>query len=473
MHRLFQLVLILILISITSFAQWSADPAKNFRIGDTTMSQDLPKVATSPDGGSYISWFANGNGGYKLYMQRLDAAGKKQWGEGGLLISEHPQNTYLVDYSLITDKNNNAVVAFVDVRTGSMATVAYMISPAGKFVWGADGLLLLSGSGSATNPSIAATTEGKFVIAWNASDEVDKIAMQMISADGKLLWGDKPVVYGSGNNEEGYLTPLLVPSDKGSVIMVHSVSTGKFPGQSIRFFAQKFNAKGSIEWKKGGVPVQSIGYAMKFSSPFVASDGANGAIVSWYDDRNLTNIQSGWVQRINPNGTFAFPADGAEFSSKKGFNKYNSVACRLSATNEIVVFWKMANASQSEEGIYAQKFDSKGKKLWGDDGVEIEKIGIARYSHFDVVGTAKSASLFYISSDFTGFKSTIKGITLPSSGLKNSSGIFNVSSVESERSRIGADLDKSNSAIVVWSDKRTGKDLVYGQKVTEKNSKGK
>ena len=473
MHRLFQLVSFLIFISITSFAQWNSDPAVNFRIGDTTMSQDLPKVATSPDGGSYISWFAGGSGGYKLYMQRLDAAGKKQWGEGGLLISAHPQNSYLVDYSLITDKNNNAVVAFVDVRTGSMATVAYMISPAGKFVWGADGVLLLSGSGSATNPSIAATTDGKFVIAWNVSDEIENIAMQMISGDGKLLLGDKAFMYGSGNKEEGYLTPLLVPSDKGSVIMVHSVSTGKFPGQSIRFFAQKFNAKGSIEWKKGGVPIQSIGYAMKFTSPFVASDGANGAIVSWYDDRDLTNIQSGWVQRINSNGTLSFPVNGVEVSSKKGFNKYNPVACRLSATNEIVVFWRMATASQAEEGIYAQKFDSKGKKQWGDDGVEIEKIGIARYNHFDVVASAKSASLFYITSDFTGFKSTIKGITLPSSGLKNSKGIFEVSSVVAERSRLSADLDKSNSAIVVWSDKRTGKDLLYGQKVTEKNSKGK
>ncbi|GAB1349015.1 hypothetical protein MASR1M107_12280 [Ignavibacteriales bacterium] len=469
----FMVALLFLFISSTLSAQWSSDPAANFRIADTMGNQHLPKLAISSDGSSFVSWFESGSGSYRVYLQKLNSEGKKQWGEQGLLISSHPQNSYLMDYSLTTDSKNNAIVAFTDVRTGNLGVFVYKISSAGKFVWGADGIQLSKGSASVSNPVCAVASDGSVVIAWNSSDSLETICIQKITADGKKAWGDAPLTYSSAIEGESYLNPQLVASDKGSVIMVHSNATGKFPGQSVRLAAQKFNAKGVAEWKKGGVMIQSIGYVMKFSVPFVASDGANGALVAWHDERDLTNIQGGFVQRVNSNGTLSFPANGAEVSSKQGFNKYHPVACRLSSTNEVIVFWRMSTASQVEDGIFAQKFDAKGKKMWGDEGVELVPVGIAKYIHYDVVATAKSASLFYISSDFTGFKSVVNGLTLTTNGKKDWAGPFEVSSITSEKNRISSRLDKTNSAIVVWGDNRTGKELVYGQKIKDSAKSGK
>ncbi len=48
-----------------SIAQWSSDPLNNLRVADRSGDQVQPKLAPSPDGGTYISWYDNGVANYK------------------------------------------------------------------------------------------------------------------------------------------------------------------------------------------------------------------------------------------------------------------------------------------------------------------------------------------------------------------------------------------------------------------------
>ncbi|MDL1891310.1 hypothetical protein FBQ87_00260, partial [Sphingobacteriales bacterium CHB3] len=137
------LVLCIIVTPASLFAQWSSNPNINLTVSDTSGRQELPKIAVTSDGGCYVSWFDTRAGAYRVYMQRLNAQGIKQWGENGLLVSANPQNTSLVDYDLAADDSNYAVVVFTDIRNGGqIEPFAYRISPAGDFVWGANGVAL-------------------------------------------------------------------------------------------------------------------------------------------------------------------------------------------------------------------------------------------------------------------------------------------------------------------------------------------
>jgi len=126
-----------LIIASNLFSQWSSNPGLNTTVCDLDNRQTFPKIAATSDGGCYITWFdTRGNGQVKIYLQRLDVNGVKQFASDGLLISDHPQNSWFGDYDLKVDQSNNAIIVFSDKRgvVISDTTVnpyAYKISPTG------------------------------------------------------------------------------------------------------------------------------------------------------------------------------------------------------------------------------------------------------------------------------------------------------------------------------------------------------
>ena len=59
-------------------AQWPGDPAVNLAIADRAGEQVIPLVGSRSDGGTYVAWFDNASGSYRVYLQRLNAAGVEQ-----------------------------------------------------------------------------------------------------------------------------------------------------------------------------------------------------------------------------------------------------------------------------------------------------------------------------------------------------------------------------------------------------------
>ena len=119
-------------------AQWNNDPLQNLAIADTSGEQVLPKIQPTSDGGCYISWFDSRSGNYDVYLQRLNSLGEIQWDPKGLLISNHPQQSWLVDYDLAVDPDDNALLVFADIRNGGSSDLdifAYKIAPDGSFLW--------------------------------------------------------------------------------------------------------------------------------------------------------------------------------------------------------------------------------------------------------------------------------------------------------------------------------------------------
>ena len=271
----FLLFSFLLLIN-ASFAQWSTDPNTNLMICDVNGEQALAKIAMTSTGGCYISWFDTRSGAYNVYLQRLDPLGFKMWAPDGLLVSNNPQDTWITDYDLICDQNDNAVLVFSDIRvTGFLKPFAYMISPNGNFLWGANGVDISSGDSFQPSPTLTETSDGNFVFAWISSDGSQKIALQKLSPTGQKLWGSSPILLQSAT--EDFSWPAVVKSDNGQTILVHTVPSGIY---QARIRAHKFDVNGQLLWGTNGISIQDNGQMASFQVPEVESDGNNGALIA-------------------------------------------------------------------------------------------------------------------------------------------------------------------------------------------------
>lgn len=123
LRREMPLTVVLLLLAILAHAQWSDDPAVNLVVGDGPGAQVVPHLAVVPDGvepagHTYVGWYDNDSGNYDVLLQLLGPDGVPVFAPGGLIVSAHPQNTWVMDWSLAVDQGGNAVLAFADIRGG-------------------------------------------------------------------------------------------------------------------------------------------------------------------------------------------------------------------------------------------------------------------------------------------------------------------------------------------------------------------
>lgn len=449
-------------------AQWSSDPNVNLAVSDTSGSQELPKIAPTSDGGCYVSWFDTRAGSYRVYMQRLDAMGVKQWGNNGLLISANPQNTSLVDYDLTVDDSNYAVVVFTDIRNGGqIEPFAYRVSPAGNFVWGANGVALsTSPSTFQPNPRVAATSDGDLVFTWIFNSSPRKIALQRLNAAGVKQWGVDPILL-SGTGTENLDYPALVRSDTGSVIVMNSGYTGSFINPAnYRIYARKISRSGISVWNANPDTVYGLGRVSGFFVPKLISDGSNGAFCVWHDDRNSTGSSFSHVQHLTSGGAKLFPANGAAGSTLPGRLHNDAWVAYTPLTGETYMFWYETDAGfQSLYGVYGQKFSANGTRQWADSGKALRPFGGGQPSFIRSFGRDSSAVVYFLDG-ITVTTNLVRGVRVDRNGNLLWGGMIkDVSSVASGKGRLGGVMTGTGNSLLVWSDKRSDDNGVYAQEL--------
>ena len=181
-----------LLAPFVAVSQWSTDSGINNPINTLSGEQAIPKIATCPNGDTYIGFFSYEEGNYDVRLQRLDAQGNIQWDENGIMVSDHPQMSWLTDWDMTADNDNYAILAFQDIRNGgNNNVVVYRISPEGDFAWGEDGIALSNSTAFDAAPKVCVTSAGNAVFAWQA-DSVTHL--QKVSPDGDKLWGEVAIL---------------------------------------------------------------------------------------------------------------------------------------------------------------------------------------------------------------------------------------------------------------------------------------
>ncbi len=359
-----KLVLItFILFPIFLFAQWSDDPFQNSQITDLTGEQVIPKIASN-EGITYIGWFSSENGNYNVRLQKFDEQGNEQWEENGLLISEHPSMSWLTDWDMTIDQENYAILTFQDIRNeGNNNIYAYRISPDGDFIWGNDGLELSNSPDFDASPKTAATNSGNIIVSWHAGDV---IIIQKISPDGNLLWGENGMVLSC---EDTYSWPQLLPVGDDDVILKFFEDSGPYWAPTRHVLAQRFDADGNPVWTND-TTISDVGGISAWTQifPFI-NDGNDGFFIAWHDDRDSNNLASIFIQHVNSDGEILFIDDGIEVSTMPNRNHFYPDLAYLPTIEEVFIFWSEMDGNQIQRGVYGQKMNLVGERLWSDNGM--------------------------------------------------------------------------------------------------------
>jgi len=363
---------ILLLAPLYVSAQWSSNPEQNLGVGVAAGEQVTPKIVAAPDSGCYISWFDSRNSNYALYLQRLNADGVAQWAANGLCVSNLPQQTWLVDYDLAVDPDGNAVVVFTDIRNGAANDIdvfAYKISPSGAFLWGAEGIGLSAPGNSDFEPApkVAVTAAGNSVFAWMKSGATDILCFQKLSPTGQKLWGDNGFTL-TGVTGHKLAAPDLAAADNDNVIALWKDNTGLPWAPTTWLYSQKFDPSGAPLWTPAsGVLIYSLGYMSAWTYPQILADGAGGAFYTWYDSP-MVGQSFVSVGHVSSAGSMIFPVNGILAAVTALSMHMNPCLAHVPNTDPLYVFWQEANSGQTQYGVYGQKFDAQGNRLWTDNG---------------------------------------------------------------------------------------------------------
>ena len=352
-------------------AQWPSNPGLNLAVCDSSGDQAVPKIAAGGDGSTWMAWFDNRGGSYAVYAQKLDAQGQEVFPHNGLLISNQPQSTSLVDWGICSDGAGGVVLAFTDTRVGGDLDVyAYRIDGAGSFLWGANGIALSNNADYEANPKVAALSDGSFVVTWSRtpSSGPGSVHMQKLDPSGVPQFAGQGLeIVGPGTEKPGFST--IVASDFGSWIVayVRDISTFSSP-RHLR--TQKYDSAGNPLWNAGAV--QSIYEAASMPiayQPLVIPSDGGGAIFGWHS--SVGGLFDCWIQRVDAAGAEIYPHNGLRVSTEASRYKLDPSIAVLGVGGDCLIAFNKRNTGQSQWASCLQRISIGGARLLTDNGIEL------------------------------------------------------------------------------------------------------
>ena len=406
--------LLLTLCCVPILGQWTSNPIENTAIATASGEQALPKIAVDSNGYAYVSWFTTETGGYNVRLQRLDPDGNTIWPANGVLVSSQPQDSWITDYDLAVDPSGYAVITFTDIRTGQSNPVGYRISPDGDMMWGQTGIMLANDNNFDPSPKVCVTTEGNSIFAWQSLPDSgnSQVKLQKISPDGQLLWGATGITLSETGVD--FTVPYVLPAENDYVYLVWHKQTGPYYAPNRGLYVQKLDTDGGFLWTTD-VEV----YAPVVSGPVVnlemCRDDSGGIVFSWYRSVDSTHFHC-YVQHMTADGTITMPAGGVQASTSTARLHMYPAPAFLPQTQEIVLYFSEQDLNQNMRGMYAQKFDLQGNRLWGDEGIVLIGLSNNDYGLFGADGKDNKAICIYQAAVFGNANSKIQAVMLDDQG---------------------------------------------------------
>ncbi len=242
-------------------------------------------------------------------------------------------------------------------------------APAGTVLWTEDGIPLRSGEGTTANlNAITSDGAGGAIIAWqdNRSGFYD-IYVQRVDSTGNPLWSTNGVALRRLSGSNVSWPKITSDGACGAIVTWYDGRSGV-----NNIYAQRVDSAGNPLWAANGVALRSITDTNAIL-PKITSDGAGGAIVVWEDRR--TGVGDIYAQRVDSAGNPLWAANGVALRSIAGSN-----AGSAEFTNNItsdgaggaIVTWR--DEREVTHHIYAQRVDSEGNTLWYANGVALKGV---------------------------------------------------------------------------------------------------
>ena len=330
-------------INASGLTQWDADGVV---LCTGTGECDYPTIASDGAGGAIVTWY-DGRGGsnFDIYAQRVNASGTALWTANGIAIctatgtQQFPQIT--------SDGAGGAIITWDDYRAG-YGIYAQRVNASGVVQWTANGIAICTATGNQMECQIASDGAGGAIITWDDYRAGYGIYAQRVNASGVAQWTANGVSLCTASGSRS--KPMILPDGAGGAF----VTWYDYRNGTADIYAQRVNSSGAAQWTANGVALCTAPAAQ--STPTIASDGAGGAIVTWFDYRNDVHPDI-YAQRVNGSGVAQWTTDGVPVCTGAGTQQYPLIISDT-AGGAIITWWDQRGATQD---VFAQRIDSKGQ----------------------------------------------------------------------------------------------------------------
>ncbi|HEU4928874.1 MAG TPA: hypothetical protein VFU38_03520, partial [Candidatus Krumholzibacteria bacterium] len=287
-------------VNAAGVVQWTANGVS---VCAVALNQFRPAIVSDDAGGAIVAWedYRSATNA-DIYTQRINAAGVKQWTEGGVAIAATPVVQY--EPVITTDGAHGAIIAWSDFTNGHFDIFVQRVDASGVAIWSANGIPFGVAPNSQTLPAIASDGAGGAIVAWQDSRTGSyDIYARRIQANGIPFWGNEggtPVTTAIGYQ----LAPVIVGdiTNHGAFVAWRDLRNGS--GNSD-IYVQRMNQVGGRPWSTDGVPVCNAPDDQL--EPSIVHDMDLGVILTWYDNRSgETDI---YAQRVH-SGSVQWETDG-------------------------------------------------------------------------------------------------------------------------------------------------------------------
>ena len=455
-------IFLLILIApIILKAQFTCDYSVNTQLTDETYSNILPHTAICSNGNTFISWYAANSNTYSMNLQLIDPAGNTLW-ENELEVGAYTIGSWVADYSIIIDNEDNCILAYNDYRNSPSETEQdisiYKISQTGELLWGNEGITIVNSEEDEFFPHLIVTPENNIIVAWANYNYY--FALQKISPEGNLLWGEIGISFQDISPTVRYQNPIVVNADNENIFLIWTHETGSFMYPFKNIYLQKINPEGNnildeptIVYNNDDIPI--------YVAPTAISDKNSGCYITWYSFN--MGVLDCFVNHVNLEGELTIPENGISPQANLDFIR-TTPRISIDTNNNVVLFWKQKNLSQTQHGIYGQKFSSEGEKLWGETGLEFVQLSENSIYDISVQANYDKFLLSYTDNSFgtaIDVKINSKYIT------ENGNLIWDkiVSEYQSEKLEFYCTNIIDNKAVSVWTDNRGEYSNIFMQNI--------
>ena len=319
------------------------------QISTGTNDDVTPYLASSGNGRSYIVWTRYIGTTTDIYAQQITNSNAAVWGAGGIAICNA---TNVQGAGGVIADANGAIFVWTDNRSGAGNDIyAQRVDVNGNAQWTANGVPVCTAPSFQSGVQMVSDGAGGAVIMWldnrNSQFETD-IYAQRIDASGNILWGatGEPVVVGAGIEQAA----RMISDGAGGAFIVWSDPRG---AQQPDIYAQRMSSAG-VPWAANGIPVCTANFPQL--EPDLASDGADGIVVTWQDLRFQTQPDL-YAQRLNGAGVRYWPVDGKVVCDQT--NPQFSPRIVPDARNGCVLAWEDRRNGASNADIYAVRIENE------------------------------------------------------------------------------------------------------------------
>ncbi|HTM58140.1 MAG TPA: FlgD immunoglobulin-like domain containing protein [Candidatus Udaeobacter sp.] len=349
-------------------AAWPHDPGVNLPIVTAANYQAMQSIVADGSGGAIIAWSDYRSGtDYDVYAQHVLPSGiiDPAWPVNGraLCTAGFDQANPMI----ISDGAGGAIVAWQDARPISNFDIyaqhvlaSGVVDPA----WPVNGRALCTAANSQTNPTLTSDGAGGAIVTWwDGRGANNDIYAQHVLSNGAVdgAWPVDGRVLCAAANDQSY--PTIVSDGAGGAVVTWMDQRAV----ARDIYAQHIRATGTVDpaWPADGRAICTA--ANEQWLPQVVSDGAGGAIITWYDYRNGANADI-YAQHVLISGTVdvSWPADGRALCTQPNNQQYPQLVS--DGSGGAIVTWH--DLRSGPQHIFAQHVLPDGivDPAWPADG---------------------------------------------------------------------------------------------------------